>query len=193
METRRVLFENQTFLVTQWFVTANDCFSLHPGGCGLKSTSVWLCWGLWFMLMAEQFKVNRSNLESDLPLRGGTLSRVLVKPRFLEHGFWQMQCWVSCFYLYCDFVLRLEVWVLRGLDWLFAFLVYQVERTVEMKLKYGKVMGQWQREDVPRLVRLWLAGRNPLYPGRMLRAHEGDAAVSFIMACFLKINNGMET
>lgn len=83
-------FENQTFLMTQWFVTANDCFSLHPGGCGLKSTSVWLCWGLWFMLMAEQFKVNRSNLESDLPLRGGTLNRVLVKPRFLEHGFWQM-------------------------------------------------------------------------------------------------------
>ena len=32
-----------------------------------------------------------------------------------------------------------------------------------------------------------------MYPGKMLRAHEGDAAVSFIMACFLKINNGMET
>lgn len=126
-----VFFENQTLLMTQWFVTANDWFSLHPGGCGLKSTSLWSCWGLWFMLMAEQFKVNRSNLESDLPLRGGTLSRVLVKPRFLEHGFWRMQRWVSCFYLYCDFVLRLEVWVLGGIDLLFAFLVYQVEGTVE--------------------------------------------------------------
>lgn len=33
------------------------------------------------MLTAKQFKVNRSNLESGLPLRGGALRRPLAKPR----------------------------------------------------------------------------------------------------------------
>ena len=58
-------------------------------------------------------------------------------------------------------MLNLEVWVLEAVDLLFAFLVYQVliERMIEMKLKYYKIMGYCQRENIPGLVKIWLADR----------------------------------
>lgn len=34
-----------------------------------------------------------------------------------------------------------------------------------MKLKCGNAYGQQHREDVPRLVRVWLADGKPSYPG----------------------------
>lgn len=115
---------------------------------------------LWFILMAEYFKINRTNLESDLALRGAIINRILMKPtvsrpQLLSNALSFLFLFVS------DLMLNLEVWVLETVDLLFAFLVYQVliERMIETKLKCYKIMGYCQRENIPGLVKIWLADR----------------------------------